>query len=48
MIAILVSGEISKELFKEIMELTQKYLTKIKDFREAVSRLLLYLIGFTI
>lgn len=48
MINILVNGDISKELFKEIMELIQSYLNKIKDYREIVSTIYLYKMCYTI
>jgi len=36
LIAILVTGNISKKNFENIMNLVQKYLSRIKDSREKV------------
>ena len=40
LISILVNGNISKMNFEEIMNLVQKYLNRIKESREKVSKLI--------
>jgi hypothetical protein len=41
LISILVSGNISRKNFEEIMNLVQKYLNRIKESREKVKYFLL-------